>query len=66
MLKKAFNGQNPVVYRFGSSSQADVLFIEGEKYENNFIESAYTFLISNNPDKIFTSNNLLGKLICNI
>ena len=63
MLKKAFNGQNPVVYRFGSSSQADVLFIEGEKYENNFIESAYTFLISNNPDKIFTSNNKQANVV---
>ena len=59
MLKKAFNDQEPTVYMYipGAEKLDDKFFIDGDLYKKDFIEAKYTFLISNNANKVFRFND---------
>ena len=54
MLKKAFNDEEPTVYMYIPEAEKldDKFFIDGDLYKKDFIEGKYTFLISNNPNKV--------------
>ena len=59
MLKKAFNDEEPTVYMYipGAEKLDDKFFIDGDLYKKDFIEAKYTFLISNNANKVFRFND---------
>ena len=59
MLKKAFNDKDPTVYMYvpGAEKLDDKFFVDGDLYKKNFIEAKYTFLISNNANKVFRFND---------
>ena len=59
MLKKAFNNEEPIVYMYIPEAEKldDKFFIDGDLYKKDFEEAKYTFLISNNSNKILKIND---------